>query len=135
MTNTKITRKARLETLIQLFNGDIVIADIADTADYVDFFNKEIVALDKKAAKAKETAAKKRAESDALTDRLEGVLTADFTSIADLLVSLNDEDVTPQKAAIRLSKLADAGKAEKGEIVIPGVDGKKARKIVAYKAI
>ena len=135
MTNTKITRKARLETLIQLFNGDIVIADIADTADYVDFFNKEIAALDKKAAKAKETAAKKRAESDALTDRLEGVLTADFTSIADLLVSLNDEDVTPQKAAIRLSKLADAGKAEKGEIVIPGVDGKKARKIVAYKAI
>ena len=40
MTKTKITKKERFETLIALFNGDIVVEDIAADADYVGFFEK-----------------------------------------------------------------------------------------------
>ena len=131
MTKTKITKKERFETLIALFNGDIVLEDIAADADYVGFFEKEIVALDKKAAKAKETQAKKKAEGDELTDRIAGVLTDEFATISDIVKALGDEDVSNQKASYRLGKLADAGKAVKGELNVGG-EG-KARKVVAYK--
>jgi hypothetical protein len=130
---TKMTKKERLETLVAILEGDVVLDDIADVEGYVDFCNKEIAALDKKAAKAKETAAKKKAESDALTDKLADALTDEFASIPDIIKTLGDEDVTPQKAAIRLSKLAEAGRAVKGEISLPTAEG-KARKVVAYKA-
>lgn len=133
MTATKITKKDRFNTLIALLNGDIVLEDIADVADLVEFCDKEIAALDKKAAKAKETATKKKAEGDELTDKIAGVLTSDFATIADIVKALNDDDVTNQKASYRLNKLAEAGKAEKGEITIAGGEGVKARKVVAYK--
>lgn len=131
MTKTKITKKERFETLIALFNGDIVVEDIADTGDYVAFFEKEVAALDKKAAKAKETAAKKKAEGDELTDRIADVLTDDFATISDIVKALGDEDVSNQKASYRLGKLVDAGKAVKGELNVGG-EG-KTRKVVAYK--
>ena len=131
MTNTKITKKDRFATLIALFNGDIVLEDIADADDYVAFFEKEVAALDKKAAKAKETAAKKKAEGDELTDRIADVLTDDFATISDIVKALGDEDVSNQKASYRLGKLVDAGKAVKGELNIGG-EG-KTRKVVAYK--
>lgn len=132
MTKTKITKKERFETLIALFNGDITVEDIAADADYVGFFEKEIVALDKKAAKAKETQAKKKAEGDELTDRIAGVLTDEFATISDIVKALGDEDVSNQKASYRLGKLAEAGKAVKGELNVGG-EG-KARKVVAYRA-
>jgi hypothetical protein len=131
MTNTKITKKDRFATLIALFNGDIILEDIADADDYVAFFEKEVAALDKKAAKAKETAAKKKAEGDELTDRIADVLTDDFATISDIVKALGDEDVSNQKASYRLGKLVDAGKAVKGELNIGG-EG-KTRKVVAYK--
>jgi hypothetical protein len=131
MTNTKITKKDRFATLIALFNGDIILEDIADADDYVAFFEKEVAALDKKAAKAKETAAKKKAEGDELTDRIADVLTDDFATISDIVKALGDEDVSNQKASYRLGKLVDAGKAVKGELNVGG-EG-KTRKVVAYK--
>ena len=131
MTNTKITKKDRFATLIALFSGDIILEDIADADDYVAFFEKEVAALDKKAAKAKETAAKKKAEGDELTDRIADVLTDEFATISDIVKALGDEDVSNQKASYRLGKLVDAGKAVKGELNIGG-EG-KTRKVVAYK--
>ena len=131
MTKTKITKKERFETLIALFNGDITVEDIAADADYVGFFEKEIAARDKKAVKAKETQAKKKAEGDELTDRIAGVLTSEFATISDIVKALGDEDVSNQKASYRLGKLAEAGKAVKGELNVGG-EG-KARKVVAYK--
>ena len=81
--------------------------------------------------KAKEIQAKKKAEGDELTDRIAGVLTDEFATISDIVKALGDEDVSNQKASYRLGKLADAGKAVKGELNVGG-EG-KARKVVAYK--
>ena len=108
-----------------------MVEDIATDADYVGFFEKEIAALEKKAVKAKETQAKKKAEGDELTDRIAGVLTDEFATISDIVKALGDEDVSNQKASYRLGKLAEAGKAVKGELNVGG-EG-KARKVVAYK--
>ena len=98
---------------------------------------KKIAQLDHKAAKAKETAAKKRAEGDALTEAVLAALTEEFESIADIAARIEGEDVTASKVAYRLNALAKAEGAsvEKGELVLEGGEGQKRRKVVAYRAI
>ena len=109
-----------------------------DVADIVDFCNKEIAALDKKAAKAKERAASKAAEADALTGLVADALATDeFKTIADIaaVVAESDADATVSKVTYRLSKLVKDGAAEKTEVTVPGKDGGKSRKVVAYRAL
>jgi hypothetical protein len=111
---------------------------VYDVEDIVAFCNKEIDALDKKAAKAKERAATKAAEADALTTLVADALTSDeFKTIADIaaIVAEADGDATVSKVTYRLSKLVKDGVAEKTEVTVPGKDGGKARKVVAYRAI
>ena len=108
---------------------------LADRADVVEFCDKEIALLDKKAAKAKETAAKKRAEGDELMEAVFAAVSADkFEPIAEIAARIDGPDVTVAKVTYRLTQLAKAGKIEKTEVTIPGGDGAKARKVVAYKA-
>jgi hypothetical protein len=106
--------------------------------DIVDFCTKEIAALDRKAAKAKERAATKAAEADALTAIVADALVADeFKTIADIaaIVAETDADATVSKVTYRLSKLVKDGVAEKSEVTVPGKDGGKSRKVMAYRAI
>ena len=106
---------------------------ISDDA-VIDFCEKEIALLDKKSAKAKETAAKKKADGDALTDAVyEALSENEFEVIADIAARIEGEDVTVAKVAYRLGALYKAGKAEKQEITVPGGDGQKSRKLMAYK--
>ena len=96
----------------------------------------EIALLDKKAAKAKETAAKKRAEGDELTDAVRAALSNEqLEPIADIAARIEGEDVTVSKVTYRLTQLVKNGEAEKGEISIPGGEGVKARKIMGYRLI
>lgn len=97
----------------------------------IEFCEKEIEALDKKAAKAKETAAKKKAEGDELTERVFEALTDEFECIACITNKIEDEDVSIAKVQYRLGQLVKAGRAEKEEITIES-DGKK-RKAMAYR--
>ena len=99
----------------------------------VEFCEKEIEALDKKAAKAKETAAKKKAEGDELTEKVFEVLTDEFECIACITEKVGDEDVSIAKVQYRLGQLVKAGRAEKEEITIESEDGKKRRKAMAYR--
>ena len=124
MVENKITKKEMYEMIKNA---------LADQAVVVEFCDKEIAALDRKAAKAKETAAKKRAEGDELTEVVESVLTDELTTIADITAKIDGPDVTVHKVSYRLGQLAKNGKAIKEEITIPGVDGTKARKVMAYK--
>lgn len=121
-------KAAAAEGVISIENFDAEITD----ADVVEFCDNEIANLDKKAAKAKENLAKKRAEGDALTDAVRAVLTADPQTIAEVTAQIEGEDVTNAKVQYRLKVLADNGEAVKSEVTIPGVDGAKSRKVVAY---
>ena len=102
-------------------------------ADIVEFCDVEITNLDKKAAKAKETLAKKRSEADELTEAVRQVLTDEPQTIADVAAQIEGEDVSQAKIQYRLTFLAKSGEAVKEEVVVPGVDGGKSRKLAAYR--
>ena len=98
---------------------------------------EEIALLDKKAAKAKERAATKKAEGDELTAQVKDALTEEYQVIADIAATVaeSDADATVSKVTYRLGKLVEAGKAEKTQVTIPATEGSKARKVQAYRAL
>ena len=136
MANTvKVTKKDYFAKVIDLLNGalDFGYNPDEDVDAVIAFCEKEIATLDKRSAKAKETAAAKRSANDELYDAVAAVLPADFTSIDGITELVDFPEVTRAKVANRLNKLAAAGVAEKGEMSVTGADG-KAKKVVGYKA-
>ena len=100
----------------------------------IEFCENEIALLDKKAAKAKERAATKKAQGDELTEAVRAAMSAEeFEPIADIAARIEGEDVTVAKVQYRLTQLVKNGEAEKEQITVPGGEGQKARKIMAYK--
>ena len=136
----KMTKRNVYEALINYANSG-VMAYAADEGDVVvttealaAFAENEIALLDKKAVKAKERAATKKAEGDELTDAVRAAMSAEeFEPIADIAARIEGEDVTVAKVQYRLGQLVKNGEAEKEQITIPGGEGQKARKIMAYR--
>ena len=127
---TKITKKMNYEAIIAYINGeDTIISE----AQMIDFCEAQIAQLDKKAAKAKDAAAKKKDETDTLCDAIVAALTDELTSIPDITEKVEGEDITLGKVQYRLNKLVGLGLAEKGDITIPGGEGIKTRKVVGFK--
>lgn len=130
----KITKREMFEAIKETFETG---ACKYDAATVMAFCDKEIASLDAKAAKAKERAAAKKAEADVLMGQVEGALTGEFQTIADIAaaVSAVNADATVSKVTYRLTKLVEAGVAEKTDVSVPGVDGGKARKVKAFRAV
>ncbi len=138
----KMTKRNVYEALINLANtGNLVYAsdegDVTVTGEaLIAFAENEIALLDKKAVKAKERAAQKRAEGDELTDAVRAVMsTENFEPISEIAARIEGEDVTVAKVTYRLTQLVKNGEAEKQELTIPGGEGVKARKVQGYKLI
>ena len=129
-TETKMTKREICEAMIEGFKTGEFAVD-ADTA--IAYFENEIALLDKKAAKAKETAEKKRVAGDELTAAVRAALTDELQTLQDITKAINDPEVTVAKVQVRANQLFKNGEAEKGEITVPGVEGTKTRKLVAYK--
>lgn len=125
MTEKKITKRENFVEIV-----DVLTA--AGREDLADVVLHEIELLDNKAAKAKETAAKKKAEADELTDAVAAVLTDEFQTIGDITAQVEIPDVTTHKVTNRLTRLVGANLAVKEQISIPGADG-KVRKVMGYK--
>lgn len=130
----KITKREMFEAIKETFETG---ACKYDAATVMAFCDKEIASLDAKAAKAKERAAAKKAEADVLMGQVEDALTGEFQTIADIAaaVSAVNADATVSKVTYRLTKLVEAGVAEKTDVSVPGVDGGKARKVKAFRAV
>lgn len=107
------------------------VADAEIHDELVAWVDKEIVALEKKAASAKTYAAKKRAENDAMTDAIVSVLTGEFQTIDTITAQIDGEDVTKAKVQARLTKLFKAGTVVK-DTVNAAAEGEKKRMVVAY---
>ena len=120
----KITKKDNFTAIAEF------LADAGKT-EWADVINHEIELLDKKAATAKATAAKKKVEGDALTDAVAAVLTDELATIADITAKIEGDDVTVAKVQYRLNQLVANGKARKEQVTVSG-DGSKARKLMAY---
>lgn len=128
----KITKKSMYEAIVKAFEtGSCPF----DKADVIAFCQKEIGMLDKKAIKAKERAATKAAEGDALTEIVAGVLTSEYQTIADITVAVAeiDPEATASKVTYRLTQLVKSENAEKTELTIPGGEGTKSRKVQGYR--
>ena len=128
----KMTKREKFEA-IKTFaeTGELTV----DAAVIVEFCEKEIASLDAKAVKAKERQAAKKAEADPLETLVVGVLTDEFKTIADItaVVAESDADATVGKVTSRLTKLVEAGVAERTELSIPGKDGGKTRKVKGFR--
>lgn len=134
MTNEiKVSKRDYLTAIIgAMHTGEIKY----DPNDVITFCEHEIELLDKKTAKAKERAAAKRAEGDELTEQIYNVLYDDeFMTIPEIVKALGDESVSAQRASYRLRTLVAEKRAEKTEVSVPGADGGKASKKVAYRKI
>ena len=127
----KLTKKQMFEGLIAYFHGENVEIE---NEDFVEFCQDQIADLDKKAAKAKERAAAKKAESDELTDLVYSVLTDEYQTIADITVVVAETvpDVSASKVTARLTKLFNTGVIEKEQISVEDSEGKK-RKCMGYR--
>lgn len=122
MKEKKITKREKFERLLK-------IEEVAADAELKEFVEKEIASLDAKAEKAKERAAKKKAEMDTLCDEVYAVIaekgTVTLQELVDTL-SVDNEEVTSAKIVARLSKLVTAEKIEKAEKTI------EKRKLMTY---
>ena len=130
----KITKREMYEAIKETFETGSCKFDAATVTAFCD---KEIAALDAKAAKAKERAAAKKAEADVLMGQVEDALTDEFQVIADIAAAVAEvnADATVSKVQYRLNKLVEAEIAEKTQVTIPATETSKARKVQAYRAI
>ena len=106
--------------------------------DIVAFCENEIALLDKKAIKAKERAAEKKAAGDELTVAVKAALTAEVATrdvIAAKVAETFGEDATIAKVGYRLTQLVKNGEAVSEDGKIAGVDGQKARTVKGYAVI
>lgn len=134
MTTVKITKREKLDTLIGLLDGTLSFDDDAVDCDMlIAFCEHEKELLDKKAASAKASAAKKKAESDELCDAVLAALTDEYSSIPEIAARVEFEGATVGKVQNRLNKLAASGQAQKAQAKVDGGEGTKARKIVVYR--
>ena len=135
MENTnKITKREKYEAIINVFKtGETAI----DPEILIAFCEDEIASLEKKAAKAKETAAAKKAAPDALVATIESALTGEFQTVAEILAVVNETDAeaTAQKVVYRLGKMVEAGSVERTEVSVPATETSKARKVKAFRAL
>ena len=120
----KITKKDNFTAIAEFLSAN-------GKTEWADVINHEIELLDKKAATAKATAAKKKVEGDALTDAVAAVLTDELQTIADIAAQVEGDDVTVAKVQYRLNQLVGNGKARKEQVTVSG-DGSKARKLMSY---
>lgn len=126
---TKITKRAMYEALIETMKtGTCAYAP----EDVIAFCENELALIDKKNAKAKERAAAKAKEADALQNDVLAVLSADFEPIADIAARVTNPDATVSKVTYRLNALVAAGLAVKEQITVTGAEGGKSRKVMGF---
>ena len=110
-----------------------MVAEIVDNSnaenkdELMEFIEKQVEALDKKAAKAKERAANKKAEGDELREVIATVLTDEFQTADEITAQVEGEDITKAKVVARLTQLVKARIAVKEQIKVDSA------KKMAYK--
>lgn len=129
----KITKREMFEAIkAGCTTGNWTVSDV----EIAEFCENEIALLDKKAVKAKERQAEKKAAGDELADAVKAALTDEFTVIADIATKVAEtygDEATISRVTYRLTQLVKAGIAENGDVKIPASEGQKARTIKAYK--
>ena len=125
MENVKLTKKDYYEMIKEI----VLETDIENKDELVVFIDKQVEAIDSRAAKAKERAASKKIEGDALRAQVEGLLTNEYQTAEDILAQAQGADLTKGKITARLTQLVKAGIAEKETVKVED------RKVMGYKLV
>ena len=127
MADKKVTKKEMFEGLKAILTENF---EAAEVAEYVEFLDKEVGAIDARSEKEKARRAEKKAEGDALGDAVKAVIEgAEEPITAEGIVDKVIEEfpeATVAKVRYRASKLVKDEVVTKTELKIDG------RKVVAY---
>jgi hypothetical protein len=110
MEDKKLTKKDYYNEILS------ILTEKDESQELIDFVQNQIDALDKRAEKAKERAAEKRAEGDELRETVKSVLTNDFQTVENIVSAINDEEVSKAKVIARLTQLVTLGEVEKTDV-------------------
>ena len=102
---------------------EMVMAAVQDQAyqdELVEFIDRQIDGLEKRRVSAANRAAKKRVESDAMTDAILAQLGDELITVDEIVIALDSEDITRNKVTSRLGKLVKAGLVEKEIVKVEG---------------
>lgn len=110
MEDKKLTKKDYYNEILS------ILTEKDESQELIDFVQNQIDTLDKRAEKAKERAAEKRAEGDELRETVKSVLTNDFQTVENIVSAINDEEVSKAKVIARLTQLVTLGEVEKTDV-------------------
>ena len=133
MSEVKITKKVVLEAIKAAAENGAEFGDVVTAADVVAYADTAIAQLDAKAAKAKERAAKNKAEGDELRAAVESAVSDDLQTIDAITAAVQAmdgyADVTKSKVTARLTQLVKSGAIYKEQVKL-----ENGRKVMAYAA-
>ena len=98
----------------------LVASGVEGKEDLIAFIDSRIALVEKKAAKAAETAAEKKNELDELCEVVKSILNAEPQTADDVFAQVGGEDVTIAKVRARLTKLEKAGIVVKSDVKVDG---------------
>ena len=93
--------------------GIVEETKIENKDELVNFLDAQIESLDRKAEKAKERAAAKKAEGDELRETVKSILTKEFQTAEEITNAIDDEEISKAKVIARLTQLVNLGEAVK----------------------
>lgn len=121
----KMTKKNYFEELKNIVEG----TESEIKGELIYFIESQIASIDNKAEKARERAAAKKAEGDALREAVKSVLTNELQTADEIFGQLEGEDLTVAKVRARLTQLVNLGEAEKADVKTEDNKTRKAYKI------
>lgn len=102
--------------------------------DLIAFAEKKLAQLDKRNASAARRAQAKRAEGDAITERVFSVVSNELHTRDEITALVGDETLSVAKVGARLSQLVKSGRVQKETIKVAGADGKNVSKVAYFIA-
>lgn len=136
----KITKKenyATVKAVLEAAEANGIALEGTTYESLKAFIDGEVANLDKKAAAAKERAAKQKAEGDELRETVANTLSAEtYMTIAQITDAVGNPDVTPSMVTSRLGQLVKLGRVEKKkEKIGAATEGGKARESTVYRLV
>lgn len=111
---------------LEEIKGVLEASDYERKVEAMEFVDLQLAAIAAKAEKAKERAAKVKAEGDELRTAVQAVLTQELQTIDAIVEQIEGEDVTKAKVTARLTALVKAEVARKDTVK------EGSRKVMAY---
>ena len=120
----KITER---EIYNSILNGTV------DQATLCEFAEKKLAQLDKRNASAQRRAAAKRAEGNAITEDIFGILSAERMTREQVAQAYGSE-LSVAKVGSRLNQLVETGRVQKETIKVANAEGKMVNKVAYFVA-